>query len=499
MTQRKIQVIIAGINKRTLPYPMLPESRKAIAEKLSSRILRKLHFEPTPGQSAFVSAFSEFAADPEPSIFLLKGYAGTGKTTMMSALTGSFNNIVLLAPTGRAAKVLSTHTGKWAYTIHKHMYRPAVTSDGRTMLVMANNPFQKTLFIVDEASMIPDAAIDDPDSTFPGVNLLTDLVRYVFSGLGCRLMLVGDSAQLPPVHFDNSPALDPDHLSARFGRKIYLSELTEVVRQQSQSTILINATGLRELLRSDEVIGIPEFILSDDVQRLPTSELPEKLHECYDRYGKENVIVVTRSNRASNQYNRMIRFQTLWMEDEIGGGDRLMVARNNYFWLPADHRAGFIANGDMLEVKKVFHFEEKFGFRFAMAMLSYTDHPDEPPFEAKILLNTLSGEAPALPKEEQKMLFERVHESYMEEEPDRRRRNALLKKDPWFNALQVKFAYAITCHKAQGGQWPVVFVDQGYLTDEMLNKEFYRWLYTAFTRASDQLFLLNFGDRFFRN
>ncbi len=485
-------------DKPVLPRRInLPSIDPALEERVCGQIRSHLLYEPTPGQSAFIRSFGRFAADPEPGIFLLRGYAGTGKTTMMAALTGSFRNIVLLAPTGRAAKVLSLHTGRPAFTIHKHLYRPVPTSDGRTMLVVTDNPFQRCLFIVDEASMIPDAAIEDTDSPFPGVNLLSDLVRYVFSGMGCRLMLVGDTAQLPPVHFENSPALDADHLRHRFGKKVYRAELTDVVRQQAQSAILVNATRLRDQILRENDHSFPAITEAPDVKRIPVNELPECLEQAYREHGRENVIVVTRSNRSANQYNRMIRFQTLWMEDEIGGGDRLMVVRNNYFWLPKDHAAGFIANGDMLEVHKIVRFEERFGFRFAMASFSYSDLPDEPAFEAMILLDTLTGETPAMTKQDRDRLLKALHVAYEEEEPDRRRRSGLIKKDPYFQALQVKFAYAITCHKAQGGQWPVVFVDQGYLTEEMLGREFYRWLYTALTRSSAQLFLLNFNDRFF--
>ena len=472
-------------------------TRTEKTEQVLNRIRSFLKFPPTPGQENFIQKFSEFAANEEESIFLLRGYAGTGKTTMMSALTAAFNNIVLLAPTGRAAKVLSTYTGKPAFTIHKHLYRPALTSDGRMMLRLADNIYKKTLFIVDEASMIPDAAIDDASSPFPGVNLLSDLIRYIYSGVGCRLMLVGDTAQLPPVHFNDSPALDPDHLLSRYRKKVYSAVLTEVVRQQEESEILLNATFIRNLLADTESKAGLKIFEKGDVVRMNPVELPESLHDLYRKYGKDNVIIITRSNRAAIQYNRVVRFQTLWMEVEVGGGDSLMVVKNNYHWLPSDHAAGFIANGDVLEVRKVYQFEERFGFRFAMASLYSPDYPNDPPFEAMMLLNTLSAEAPALSQPDQQKLFSALHEFYMEDEPDKRRRNALIKKDPYYNALQVKFSYAVTCHKAQGGQWPVVFVDQGYLTDEMVGPEYYRWLYTAFTRASEKLFLLNFDEKFF--
>ncbi|MFN5356221.1 MAG: ATP-dependent RecD-like DNA helicase [Bacteroidota bacterium] len=490
------------VNKRAAvkapPLQNMSTERQEIEQAVEARIRMRLQLVPTPGQDSFIRAFARFAAEAEPGMFILKGYAGTGKTTMMSALTSAFRNIVLLAPTGRAAKVLATHTGRSAFTIHKHLYRPQVLSDGRTMLVLADNPYSRALFIVDEASMIPDATAADSDSGFPGVNLLSDLVRYVFSNPGNRLMFVGDTAQLPPVHFEDSPALDKAHLESRFGRNVRLAELTEVVRQKQTSVILTNATRLREHIRSEEPINhIPNIDLANDVVRISGNEFPEQLQEKYRSYGAEQVMVVTRSNRSAIQYNKIIRFQTLWMEDEIGGGDRILVARNNYFWLPKDHTAGFIANGDMLEVRKVYNHEERFGFRFAMAHLTYSDLPDDPPFEAMVLLDALHAESPGIPREQQQQLIDALHEHYMSDEPDRRRRSALLKKDPFFNALHVKFAYAITCHKAQGGQWPVVFVDQGYLTEEQMDKSFYRWLYTAMTRASHELFLVNFNDKFF--
>jgi len=464
--------------------------------QVSSRIHQFLKFKPTPGQENFIQQFSRFAADEEPGIFLLKGYAGTGKTTMLSALTSSFKNIVLLAPTGRAAKVLSFYTGRAAYTIHKHLYVPAMTSDGRMMLRLMENKFVKTLFIVDEASMIPDAAMDDSSSPFPGVNLLSDLINYVYSSPTCKLMLVGDDAQLPPVHFDKSPALDPEHLRYKFRKKVFTAELKEVVRQQKESEILSNATAIRRLITEPNDEDKLKITLQGDVTKVNPRDLPDLLQSLFKNYGQDQVMVVTRSNRSAIQYNKLIRYQTLWMEDEIGGGDSLMVVKNNYTALPSDHPAAFIANGDVLEVQKVYRFEEKFGFRYAMASLHLPDYPDEPKFEAMILLDTLYSESPALTTADQKKLFDTLHEFYSADEPDKRKRNALIKIDPYYNALQVKFSYAVTCHKAQGGQWPVVFVDQGYLTDEMLGLEYYRWLYTAFTRASLKLYLLNFSEQF---
>jgi exodeoxyribonuclease-5 len=468
-----------------------------MAARVRALLYDSLSVVPTQGQERFIERFSRFAEDSDGGIFVLRGYAGTGKTTMMSAVSNAFTNIVLLAPTGRAAKVLSGYTGRPAYTIHKHLYVPAMSSDGRMWLRPIENKYKKTLFIVDEASMIPDAAIDDSGSAFPGVNLLSDLVSYVYSGPGCRLMLVGDTAQLPPVHFDHSPALDVNHLRYRFKREVYETELTEVVRQQHDSGILSNATQIRTNINEE----IPEISLSingfTDIHRVSGVDLIDLMHDVYREYGQENVLVITRSNKSAIQYNRLIRFHQLWMEDELGAGDSLMVVKNNYHWLNAEHKAGFIANGDVISIQKIHRFEEKLGFRFALATVEMIDFPDEPAYEAYLIMDTLSSEAPAMTKTQQQALFDNLHEHYSIDEPDKRRRNALIRKDPYYNALQVKFAYAVTCHKSQGGQWPVVFVDQGYLPDDQEGIEQLRWLYTAITRASKQLYLLNFNEKYF--
>lgn len=468
------------------------------AKRVEDRLRAHMEFAPTPGQEVFIRQFAAFATDAGSEVYMLRGYAGTGKTTLLAALTAAFRNIVLLAPTGRAAKVLSLYTGRAAFTIHKHLYVPRRTSDGRMMLAINPNVFSKTLFVVDEASMIPDVAVDDPSANFPGINLLDDLIRYVFSGPGCRLMLVGDTAQLPPVQLDYSPALNPDHLAQRYHRKVQMTELREVVRQKMESGILQNATSLRALVTDREDGISPEDIqlrTFHDVSCISAADLPELMHQWYASAGKDNVMIITRSNRSANQYNRLIRFQTLWMEDEIAGGDSLMVVRNNYTWLPSDHPAGFIANGDIVLVQKIVSFEERFGFRYARALLVYPDYPDVPAFEALLLLHTLYSEAPALTRTEQDSLYKALEEHYSLEEPSPRKRVELIRKDPYYMALQVKFAYAITCHKAQGGQWDVVCIDPGYLNEERINKEFVRWLYTAMTRARKELYLLNFDPR----
>lgn len=471
-----------------------------VAARVRMRLLSHLSFAPTAGQTDFMERFAAFAADPAGEIFMLRGYAGTGKTTLMAALTEAYNNIVLLAPTGRAAKVLGTYTGRAAYTIHKHLYLPRRTSDGRMMLAIAANVYRKTLFIVDEASMIPDVAIDDPAGGFPGINLLDDLIRYVFSGPGCRLMLVGDTAQLPPVQLDYSPALDPVHLTSRYRRSVVMAELRQVVRQGSESGILRNATGLRNLITDEKAeISVSSIHLrtAPDVIRISATELPERMYRWYGEAGQENVMLITRSNKAAVQYNRLIRYQTLWLDEEIGGGDSLMVVRNNYTWLPSDHPAGFIANGDIVQVQKIFSLEERFGFRFASALLTYPDYPDEPAFEAMIMLHTLASETPAMTRSEHDQLFRGLDDYYRKEEENERRRAELVKKDPFYLALQVKFAYAITCHKAQGGQWDIICMDPGYLNEERINRAFCRWLYTAITRAKKELYLLNVDERFF--
>jgi exodeoxyribonuclease-5 len=312
-------------------------------------------------------------------------------------------------------------------------------------------------------------------------------------------MLVGDTAQLPPVHFDTSPALDADHLKYRFRREVYQTELTEVVRQKNDSGILYNATHIREHIREeDEHI---EFDLNgyNDIVRVTGNELVDLMHTVYKEEGKENVLLITRSNKSAIQYNRLIRFNQMWMENEIDAGDQLMVVKNNYHWIDEEHPANFIANGDIIEVRKIHRFEDVFNCRFALATIKLNDYPDEPAIEAYLLLDTLSSEGPALTKDQQNKLYNALQDYYAAEEPDKRRRSALIRKDPYYNALQVKFAYAVTCHKSQGGQWPVVFVDQGYFTEDMLNIEYLRWLYTAITRASKKVYLLNFSDSFFQS
>lgn len=447
-----------------------------------------------------MAQFATYLCDAERfRLALLKGYAGTGKTTLMGGivktLPGLGWNTVLLAPTGRAAKVLSSHSGKMAFTIHKKIYTRK-TRGGYSQFELLPNLHSDTLFIVDEASMIGKDGGMSSDG-FQSRNLLEDLLRYVYRGKNCLLLLVGDPAQLPPVGLDESPALDEQYLRDAFHLKVYMSELKQVVRQTSDSGILFNATAIRRQLENN-LFTFPQIQTGTftDVLRINGTELQDELEWAFGQFGADGVRIVTRSNKRANQFNMQVRNRIFWLESEISGGDELMVVRNNYFWLPDDSPAGFIANGDTLSVQKVRAVKESHGFRYAELELRMSDYPHLPELDVLVLLETLQTEGPSLPAERQKLLFELLSADY-EDEPDVRKRREKVMNDPLYNALQVKFAWSVTCHKAQGGQWPVVFVDQGYLTDEMMNREFLRWLYTAVTRASHRLYLVNFSDKFF--
>jgi exodeoxyribonuclease-5 len=429
--------------------------------------------------------------------FILKGYAGTGKTTLISALVKVLPKIklksVLLAPTGRAAKVISNYSGKKAFTIHKKIYRKKVAASPEMNFVLGDNIMENTLFIVDEASMISDQVHD-----YSRQSLLQDLISYVYNGKNCKLMLVGDTAQLPPVGSAISPALNKQFVSDEFRLSVFTYELTDVVRQEKESGILFNATKLRELVRKGEEV-FPKFKIRGykDIFRMTGERLVEGLNYAYDKYGMENTIVICRSNKNANAYNQNIRNRILYREEELSGGDHIMVVRNNYFWLkPEDNSGDFIANGDIARIRKVRRTEEQYGFRFAELVIELLDYPDEEPLSCKVMLDTLYSETPSLSNADNKRFYEAVLQDYMHIE-NKKFRMEELKKDPYYNALQIKFAFAVTCHKAQGGQWPAVFIDQGYLTDEMLNTEFLRWLYTGVTRSNKELFLVNFSDQFF--
>jgi exodeoxyribonuclease-5 len=443
---------------------------------------------------------SRFLYDSDPrSLFLLKGYAGTGKTSLVSALIQTLPalrvNTILLAPTGRAAKVIAGYSGRPAYTIHKKIYMTATDASGVVRTVRGINKHSYTLFIVDEASMIG----IEPGATRH--SLLEDLVEYVYSGSHCRLMLIGDTAQLPPVGQSESPALDERFLSASFSLNLISCELTEVVRQQQLSGILSNATALRSQIarmQEGDEAQMPLFQTDgyEDVVHLQGEDLMETLYREYGDFSLEQVVVVCRSNKRANLFNQGVRGSVLFREEEVNAGDYLMVVKNNYYWLDEESNIGFIANGDIVEVLSVRNVQELYGFRFADATLRFVDYPDEEPRDCKLLLSTLYSESPSLTGEESERFFEAVMEDYADL-PHKADRLRELRQNSYYNALQVKFAYALTCHKTQGGQWRTVIVDQGYLGEGPVDRDYLRWLYTAFTRATDRVYLLNFDSRFF--
>lgn len=463
---------------------------------------RHLPFEPTADQETAISGIAHYLRIPHNEhLFVLKGYAGTGKTSLVATLVRALPDMgmksVLLAPTGRAAKVLGGFSGKIATTIHRKIYRRQSFAGGVERYSLNDNLHANTLFIVDEASMIPAITEQSGNSVFGSGNLLDDLLEFVFAGHRCKLIFVGDTAQLPPVGSPLSPALNPDFLKQRYFFECTTVELTQVVRQAKASGILHNATALREMLRTNDGFQ-PQFELKGfpDVVRLSGPEVEEALNDAYGEYGYEGVMVVTRSNKRANLYNQQIRARIKWQEDRISGGDFLMVVKNNYFWLDDKSKPGFIANGDIVVVSRISGQHEMYGFEFADCICQLVDWPDEPEMEVRILLDTITSEGPSLTRDDAQRFFETIMEDY-QDVPTRRERYALLKQNPYFNALQVKFAYAITCHKAQGGQWDAVFVDQGYINDDMMNREYLRWLYTAVTRASKRLYLVNFPKEFY--
>lgn len=434
-------------------------------------------------------------------VFLLRGYAGTGKTSMVISVVKTLQSMnrkfALLAPTGRAAKVLAAYTRQRAFTIHKFIYQITTDEFGNIRFALRHNRGKNAVIIVDEASMIS-LARDAGSGRIQSKNLLSDLMKFLEDGKDCKLILIGDTAQLPPVGAVDSPALDGKVLKTNFQFDWKMQhELREVVRQDADSGILYNATLLRNLLlegRSDFRIQV-NF---PDIKVIDMLELEDELNHAYGFYGEDCAMVITRSNKSANQFNQQIRVRIKYMDDEIANGDKLMVVKNNYFWLPKGSGAGFIANGDLIEVMRLGELEDAHGFRFANATVRLMDYPNEDSLDVKLLLNSLHVEAPALPDADYEQLYQSVSFGYADVTTPSERAKKIA-EDPYMNALQIKFGYAITCHKAQGGQWPAVFVDQGYLTAEMLGTDYIRWLYTAITRASEKLFLVNFNDQFLEN
>ncbi len=455
----------------------------------------KLFFglEPTNDQVKAIEGLGEFLLSAHNrEAFILRGYAGTGKTSLVGTLVRLLDSmeqkVILMAPTGRAAKVFSQHASHTAYTIHKKIYRQRVFNGEGGNYVLADNLHQHTLFIVDEASMIANEGLS---GNFGTGRLLDDLIEYVYSGQGCRLLLVGDTAQLPPIGEEESPALTPCAIEG-YGLTTIDLELNQVVRQLDGSGILWNATMLRQLIRNETYPILPQvkFVGFPDIYNLPGNELIEALEESYSKVGQDETMVICRSNKRANIYNNGIRARILYKEEELSGGDMMMVAKNNYFWANDYKETDFIANGDICIVRRVRRERELYGFRFADVTMCFPDY-DDLEMDATVLLDTLQSEAPALTHEQHEQLFNAIMEDYADI-PQKRERMKKLKTDPYFNALQVKYAYAVTCHKAQGGQWSHVYVDQGYITPEMMTPEYVRWLYTAFTRATEKLFLVNF-------
>lgn len=478
-----------------------------IKKYLKEQILTNFGYEPTEGQSEAIDSLCDFMLTPDSyEVFVLKGFAGTGKTSLVSALVKTMGQIerqcVLMAPTGRAAKVFSLYSEHPAFTVHKRIYRQK-SIDKDSIFSLNYNMLSNVMFIVDESSMISNDGLSG--SIYGTGRLLDDLVQFVYGGHGCRLILMGDTAQLPPVGEGESPALQEDVLGG-YGLNVISHTLRDVVRQQTESGILWNATNLRCMIEDEEFFCFPKIRFEGfaDVVNVPGAELVESISDSYSHCGMDETIVVCRSNKRAHIYNNGIRNQILDREEELSSGDLLMVAKNNYYWLAAcnaDADEGeeavklptdFIANGDVAVIERVRNVRELYGFRFADCWLRLPDY-DDYELEATVLLDTLHAEAPALTREQSDQLFNAVMEDYMDV-PSKKERMKKMKEDPYFNALQVKFAYAVTCHKAQGGQWQRVYVDQGYVTEEMLCPDYFRWLYTAITRATEKVYFVNWRE-----
>lgn len=477
-------------------------------EELKYQILQQFGFPPTPEQAQTLDVFVQFMADSNPhAVMILRGSAGTGKTSLSGAIVRTLRavrqKVMLLAPTGRAAKVFSLNSGMPAYTIHRRIYREKAFAGVDGQFNLNDNLYTDTLFMVDEASMIANLGLGG--TTFGSGCLLDDLIHFVYQGRNDRLLLIGDKAQLPPVGEEESPALSAAMLQG-YGLSVYECDLNEVVRQSQQSGILFNATRIRQMITHDDITQLPKIRFSgfSDIREMPGAELIEALGDSYHHVGLDDTIVVTRSNKRANIFNQGIRNMVLDREEELESGDMLMIVKNNYYWMEEERKKikeseerrvqsneipAFLANGDRAKVMKVSRRIDLYGFHFATLLLKFPDY-DNYELEATVLLDTLTSEAPALTHDQQEQLFHKIEEDY-QDIPLKADRMKAIRQDPYFNALQVKFAYAVTCHKAQGGQWSHVYVDQGYMTDEMLTPDYIHWLYTAFTRATELLYLVN--------
>lgn len=477
-----------------------------IIDELKYKILQQFGFPPTQEQAHALEVFAEFLTDRDPhAVMILRGSAGTGKTTLSGAIVRTLKEIrqkvMLLAPTGRAAKVFSLNSGSPAYTIHRRIYREKSFSGVEGLFDLNDNLYTDMLFMVDEASMIANMGLGG--MSFGSGCLLDDLVHFVYQGRNDRLLLIGDKAQLPPVGEEESPALHAAMLEG-YGLKVYECDLNEVLRQSEESGILYNATMIRQMITHDDITQLPKihFAGYSDIKPMPGAELIEALADSYHHVGLDDTIVVTRSNKRANIFNQGIRNMVLDREEELSQGDILMIVKNNYYWMEEERKSNnklqsneipaFLANGDRAKVLKVRRRIDLYGFRFATLLLQFPDYGNYE-LEATVLLDTLTSEAPALTHEQQEQLFHQIEEDY-QDIPLKADRMKAIRQDQFFNALQVKFAYAVTCHKAQGGQWAHVYVDQGYMTDDMLNPDYIHWLYTAFTRATEMLYLVNWPE-----
>ena len=462
---------------------------------VEKQLLAHFSFVPTDNQK---SAFRELAKfiTSETEVFIMNGYAGTGKTTLVRALIETLQSLetpyALLAPTGRSAKVLSNYTKGTALTIHKKIYRQRSVTDGVQKFGMNFNAAQHTIYIVDEASMLSDTTGEN--ALFGSGSVLNDLFRFVFNEHSCKLILIGDTAQLPPIGVVESPALDADYIERNFLKKTATVTLTQIIRQAEDSGILTDATNIRNHIENED-ITIPKLKTFDDVEQIDGSMLLDALESSHNKVGIQDTIVITRTNKLANRYNAGIRNRILWKDSTVSKGDYIMIVKNNYFWTEGNKEISFIANGDIAEIVSIDKYENMYGFDFADVTLKFPDYQDLE-LSVKVMLNTLSSESASLTFDENNKLYSEVCADYADIK-NKRKLYEEVKKNPYYNALQIKFAYAITCHKAQGGQWKHVYIDHGYFTDEMLNKEFLCWLYTAFTRASEKIYLVNFKDEFF--
>jgi exodeoxyribonuclease V len=462
---------------------------------------KNLNFSPNELQNQVIDHLSIFIKHQDKKqLYILKGYAGTGKTSILGAFVKSISELNiksrLLSPTGRAAKVLSLNSGKQAFTIHKQLYRRKNTNDNFDNLSLSPNLFKNTIFIVDEASMISDYQNDLKKGQISNRNLLEDLIEYVYTGENCKLILLGDEGQLPPVGSDFSPALNLDYFRYNYPNIHVVSHtLTQVMRQNEVSLILENATNIR----NQEINGYPNITLDHrhDLINITGDELQEKIEESIDKYGNDETIIITRSNKQANNYNFQFRSRILWYDEELSNNDILINVKNNYFWIDEQSKAGFIANGEIIQVKRILKREEQYGFQFIKAIVKLIDYPEIDEFETILFTEVLKSEGPNLNRDRMKELFFNIEEDYKDEK-NKKKRYELILKNPYFNALQVKFGYAITCHKSQGGQWDSVFIDPGFLNEDDINESYYRWLYTAITRAKKQVYLVNFNEKYFQ-